>query len=106
MILITDTKDWIVEFGATKHICGNKSAFTSYTTVKKGKEQVFIGVFRLSLVIGKRKILLKLTAGKVLSLSDVLHVPNIRWNLVSVSLLGKVGVRDHVRFRQNSVNKE
>ena len=29
----------------------------------------------------------------MLALSDVLHVSNIRWNLVSVSLLGKVGVR-------------
>ena len=27
------------------------------------------------------------------ALSDVLHVPNIRWNLVSISLLGKARVR-------------
>ena len=46
-----------------------------------------------SLVIGKGKVLLKLTSGKVLALSDVLHVLDIRWNLVSVSLLEKVGVR-------------
>ncbi|RVW94182.1 hypothetical protein CK203_034772 [Vitis vinifera] len=44
-------------------------------------------------VIGKGKVLFKLTFGKVLALSDVLHVPDIRWNLVSVSLLGKAGVR-------------
>ena len=54
---------------------------------------MFMGDSRSTLVIGKGKVLLKLTFGKVLALSDVLHVPNIRWNLMSVSLLGKVGVR-------------
>ena len=43
--------------------------------------------------IGKGKVLLKLTSGKVLALSDVLYFPDIHWNLVLVSPLGKVGVR-------------
>ena len=72
---------------------GKKSAFTSYTTVKEGEEQVFMGDSRFFRMIGKRKVLLKLTSRKVLALSDVLHVPDIRWNLVSVSLLGKAGMR-------------
>ena len=66
---------------ATSHIYGNKSAFTSYTTMKKGDEQVVMGDPRSSSLIGK---------GKVLILNDVLRVPG---NLVSVSLLGKVGVK-------------
>ena len=37
--------------------------------------------------------MLKLTSGKTLALSDVLHVLNIRANLVSVALSGKVGVK-------------
>ena len=37
--------------------------------------------------------MLKLTSKKTLSLNDVLHVPNIRTNLVLVALLGKVGVK-------------
>ena len=52
-----------------------------------------LGDSRSTLVIGKRKVLIKLTSGKVFALSDVLHVSDIRWNLVSVSLLGKAGVR-------------
>ncbi|RVW34083.1 hypothetical protein CK203_084317 [Vitis vinifera] len=56
---------------------------------EEGEEQVFMGNSRSTLVIGKLKVLLKLTSGKVLALSDVLHVPDIHWNLVSVSLLGK-----------------
>ena len=37
--------------------------------------------------------MLKITLGKTLALNDVLHVPNIRANLVSVALLGKMGVK-------------
>ena len=91
--MVTNMKDWVVNFGATRHICGNRSAFTSYTTLKEEEEQVFMGDSRSTLVIGKGKVLIKLTFGKVLALSDVLHVPNIRWNLVSISLLEKARVR-------------
>ena len=83
----------MVDSRATRHICGNRSAFTSYTTVKEGDEQVFMGDSRSTPVIGKGKVLLKLTSGKVLALCDVLHVPDIRWNLVSISLLGKAEVK-------------
>ena len=82
-------KDLIVDSRATRQICGNRSAFTSYTMVKEGEEQVFMSDSRSSPMIGKGKLFLKLTYGKVLALSDALHVPNIRWKLVLVSLLGK-----------------
>lgn len=36
---------------------------------------------------------MKLTSGKTLALNDVLHVPNIRANLISMALLIKVGVK-------------
>ena len=91
--MVTNMKDWVVDSRSTRHICGNRSAFTSYTTVKEGEEQVFMGDSRSTLVIGKGTVLLKLTLRKVLSLCNVLHVPDILLNLVSVSLLGKAGVR-------------
>ena len=50
--------------------------------MKEREEQVFMGDSRSSPVIGKGKVLLKLTFGKVLALSNVLHVSDIRWNLV------------------------
>ena len=99
--MVTNMKDWVVDSRATRHICGKKSAFTSYTTLKEGEEQVFMGDSRSTLVIGKGKVLIKLTSRKVLSLSDVLHVPDIRLNLVSISLLGKIGVR--ILFDSNKI---
>ena len=106
--MVTNMKGWIVDSRATRHICGNRSALTSYTKVREGKEQVFIGNSRSSSVIGKEKVLLKLTSRKVLSLSVVLHVPDIHWNLVSVSLLGKTRVKimfdsDKIMLTKNDV---
>ena len=91
--MVTNMKDCIVDSRATRHICGNRSAFTSYTMVKEGEEQVFMGNSTSSLVIGKGKVPLKLTFGKVLALSDVLYVSDICWNSVLVSILRKEGVR-------------
>ena len=99
--MVTNMKDCVVDSRATRHICGNRSTFSSYTTVKEGEEQVFMGDSRSSPVISKGKVLLKLTSEKVLALSDVLHVLDIRWNLVSVSLIGKTGVK--IMFDSNKI---
>ena len=61
--------------------------------LNKRGEQVSMGDSKSSPTIGKGKVLLKLTSRKVLALSNVLHMPDIHWNLVLVSLVGKVGVR-------------
>ena len=90
--LVSNGKDWIVDIGATKHICYDRSIFSSYEPVKNG-EQVFMGNSRSSPIAGKGKVLLKLTSGKVLQLSDVHHVPEMIRNLVSGALLNKVGVK-------------
>jgi len=44
-------------------------------------------------VEGKGKVILKMTSGKELTLNVVLHVPDIRKNLVSGSLLSKKGFK-------------
>ena len=62
---------------------------------------VYLGDSHTAQVLGKGKVMLKLTSGKILTLNDVLHVPNIRANLVSVALLGKVGVK--VSFESDKI---
>ena len=54
------------------------------------KKNVYLGDSRTTPVLGKVKVLLKLKYGKMLALSDVLHIHIIRVNLVSVALLRKV----------------
>ena len=62
---------------------------------------MFMGDSRSTPMIGKWKVLFKLTSRKVFALSDILHVLDIRWNLVSVSLLGKTRVR--ILFDSNKI---
>jgi len=90
--MVAHNKNWVIDSGATWHICVNIGAFFSYSSVDDG-EQVFMGDLRPSPIMGKWKVLLKLTSGKFLSLSGVLHIPEIHWNLISFSLLGKDGVK-------------
>lgn len=89
--LVGNTKEWWVDTGATSHICANKWMFTSYQPVD-GK-QLYMGNSTTSKVEGQGKIILKMTFGKELTLNDVFHVPNIRKNLVSGSLLSKKGFK-------------
>ncbi|CAJ2647601.1 unnamed protein product [Trifolium pratense] len=91
--VVSDVKKWVVDSGATRHICANRAAFTSYSSVGDDEDQVYLGDSKTAAVKGKGKVILKLTSGKTLVLSDVLHVPTIRTNLISVALLNKVGVK-------------
>ena len=78
-------KDWVVDSGATRHICGDKNSFFEYTPENEGDEVIYLGDSHSTPVLGKGKILFKLTFGKTLSLSNVLYVPEIRYNLISLS---------------------
>jgi len=102
---VTNVSKWVVDSRATRHICANKNAFSSYSSVGDGEEQVYLGDFRTTSVLEKGKVLLKLTYGKTLALSDVLHVPSIRVNLISVALLGKVGVKVSFKFDKIEMTK-
>ncbi len=77
MNIETNVKNWVVDSSATRHICINKNNFVSYTQVEKEEEIVYLGTSRTVQVIGKDKVLLKLTSGKILALSNVLYVPII-----------------------------
>ncbi|XP_027067531.1 uncharacterized protein [Coffea arabica] len=99
--IIANVKEWVVDSGATRHICANREAFSSYTPIGDDEEVVYLGDSRTANVLDKGKVFLKLTSGKTLTLNDVLHVPNIRANLVFVALLGKVGVK--VLFKSGKI---
>ena len=107
-IMVTDSKNYVVDFGATRHICANRDAFTTYALVRDDEKVVYLSDSHTAHVLGKGKVVLKLTSGKTLALSDVLHVPNIRENLVLVALLGKVEVKvsfesDRIVMTKNNI---
>ncbi|XP_015170782.1 uncharacterized protein [Solanum tuberosum] len=82
--IVVNVSDWMIDSGSTRHICANKIDFVSYTLVNEGEEVVYLGDSTITQVLGNEKVLLKLTSEKMLPLTEVLNVPSIRTNLVSV----------------------
>lgn len=89
--LVDNPKEWFIDTGATRHVCAEKEMFSTYTPISG--RQLFMGNSTTSRIVGLGKVVLKMTSGKELTLIDVLHVPDIRKNLVSGSALVKAGFR-------------
>ena len=79
--MVGNPKEWWIETGATRHIYGNRSMFSSYTIVGVD-EKLYMGNSSTSKVEGVGKIALKMTSGKTVTLINVLHVLDVRKNLV------------------------
>ena len=74
--MVGNPKEWWIATEATRHICANRSMFSSYLTVG-GDEKLYMGNSSTSKVEGVGKIALKMTSGKTMTLINVLHVPDI-----------------------------
>ena len=91
VLLISDVKKFFCRFWSDQTYCANKDMYTSF---EEGEDRIYLAAqSQTAKVLGKGKVVLKLTSGKTLALNDVLYVPDIRANLISVSLLGKAGVK-------------
>ena len=53
--MIVGNNEWVVDFGVTKHICGDKSVLYHYELMREREEQVFMGSLRHAPVLGKDK---------------------------------------------------
>ena len=62
----------------------------SYKQVGHGQE-LYVGNSSTAKVIGQGKVIFQLSSGKSLTLTEVLHVPEVRKNLVFGSVLSKNG---------------
>ncbi|GKA50159.1 retrovirus-related pol polyprotein from transposon TNT 1-94 [Tanacetum coccineum] len=92
MASVTTTDDWWYDSGATTHVCNNRDLFKTYKETEDGHE-VMMGDNHTSKVIGSGNVEIQFTSGKKLTLMNVLHVPNIRKNLVSGFKLCKSGIK-------------
>ncbi|GJR23775.1 zinc finger, CCHC-type containing protein [Tanacetum coccineum] len=88
----TTTNDWWYDCGATTHVWNNKDLLKTYKETKDGHE-VMMGDNHTLKVIRSRNLEIQFTSGKKLTLMNVLHVPNIRKNLVYGFKLCKSGVK-------------
>lgn len=87
-----NNSEWIVGTGSSCHFYANKDVSVEFEEVNGGHE-VHMRDDNKSQVLGKAKVLLKLTSGKSLALLNVLYVPSLCRNLISGSLRNKAGVK-------------
>ena len=100
MKLVNNITDWVVDTGATRHICFSKELFLNYEEVID-EENVYLGDSGTARVARRGKVLLKFTSGKSLALHSVLYVPNMCRNLVSGFLLNKADLK--IVFESNKI---
>ena len=85
---------WIIDSGATCHMYNDANAFTEYVTLKQPQE-ISLGDGHKVKTTGKGTVLLKISIGQnqiqVCELNEVLFVPELSYNLLTVSKITKAG---------------
>ncbi|MGH9652091.1 MAG: reverse transcriptase domain-containing protein [Bryobacteraceae bacterium] len=88
-------RDWWWDSGASRHYCGNRSAFTDYQAYDPPK-RVTIANGTVLPVRGRGTVVLRVAAGnqrwRRLRLADVAYVPEFTSNLLSLGTLAKRGL--------------
>lgn len=91
----SDRDVWIIDSGATSHMCVNPEYFVSMD--KTVKQEIFLANGRKTTTegVGSCKLVWESPEGRRYNvvLSDVLYVPNFKTNLISVKKLTAFGVK-------------
>ncbi|KAK4397749.1 hypothetical protein Sango_1250400 [Sesamum angolense] len=92
MATTVQSNDWWYNSGATIHVCNDKNLFKDYEIAAEG-QKVLMENANTTTVLEKGSVEVHFTSGKRLLLTNVLHVPKIRKNLISAALLCKKGLK-------------
>ncbi|GJW68143.1 hypothetical protein Tco_0122567 [Tanacetum coccineum] len=87
-----DDVAWWVDSGATIHVCKDRCWFKTYESLNDGSI-LHMRNESTTLVHGRGYVDLRFSSGKIVSLFNVLQVPNIRNNSVSSSVLNNCGYK-------------
>ena len=89
-----ETDSWIIDSGATCHICNNRQSFVNFHTLEKPQE-VTLGDGHTLSATGTGNVTLETVLDngktKICQLHDVLYVPKLAYNLLSVSNTTEAG---------------
>lgn len=66
--------------------------FSEFKNLEKG-DHVYMGNLSSSEVLGNGKVFLKLSSSKTLALTNVLYVPTLHRNLISIGLLNNASIK-------------
>jgi hypothetical protein len=88
--VFTGPKTWLVDSGASKHMTGFKEIL-SYFKTKSFAEQVELGDEKCYKIEGVGSIPFRLESGARIHVDEVLYVPRLKKNLLSVATLENKG---------------
>ena len=96
------TSHWIIDSGCTSHVTYDRSAFVSYVAATTSSN-LDLGASSSAPIVGRGDVKLYLSSPdgtrSACIVRNVLHVPELRYQLLSVSAMAKHGVR--VQFDQS-----
>nr|GEV47415.1 zinc finger, CCHC-type [Tanacetum cinerariifolium] len=99
-----DDVAWWVDSGATIHMCKDRCWFKTYELLNDGCI-IHMGNESTALVHGSSCVDLGFSYGKVVAFLNVLHVANIRKNLVSSSVLNNCGYKQVIESKKFVLSK-
>ncbi|GJW23717.1 zinc finger, CCHC-type containing protein [Tanacetum coccineum] len=99
-----DDVAWWVDSRATVHVCKDRCWFKTYESLNDGSI-IHMGKESTALVNGRGCIDLRFSSGNIVSLLNVLHVPNIRKNLVSSNVLNNCGYKQVIESNKFVLSK-
>ena len=102
VLLIEAHPIWTVDSGAMHHLARDRSEFIEFRQIPSGSQWIYLGNNTRIEVKGVGTCKLDLQGGRILYIHDVLHSPEIRRNLVSVTALLRLGYC--LNFYENSVD--
>ena len=83
---------WLIDSGASKHMIGYKESL-SFLEQKESPHKVILGDDSQYPIEGLGEAYYKLDYGKPMKMKDVLYVPGLKKNILSISSLEKKGFR-------------
>ena len=93
-LIVRSNRDWIVDSGATCHMCNDKTMFTEMKDLNP-RENVTLGDGHNLEAVGEgtvdMEMLLPNGGSRMCALKNVLYIPKLAYNLVSVSKAAQMG---------------
>ena len=95
---------WFLDTGCSNHMCGKKEMFSELDESFVSEEK--FGNDTKVPVMGKGKISIKLKDGSINFISDVLYVPSLHQNLLSMEQLSEKGYEMQIYKGVCTINNE
>ena len=104
MMVESTSSSWWIDLATTRHIIRSREFFVNSKEKVVGEHKVYIGNNAYSYVLGEGKCKISIK-GSIIVLHDVLYVPSIRRNLISVPILDNKGYRIKFKFGKVYIRK-